>query len=475
MRFTKIVATIGPATCSAENIVRLAKAGVNVCRLNFSHGDYAVHGRTIETIKEVNKKHGLSLAIMLDTKGPEVRTGDVDQAIQIKEGEKVLFTSKPTGKESMKTVKVDYSKFADDVKDARCILIDNGAIEFKVEKIEKNGTVIARALESGKIGSRRHVNLPGAYISLPSFTEKDWADIKFGADKGVDFYATSFVRTGKDIDTLKKFLIKNKSDAQIIAKIETPQAVDNIDAIIEASDAIMVARGDLGAEVPFEDVPRIQQMIVSKCRAKGKPVIVATHMLESMILSPMPTRAEVTDIAFAAMLQADSTMLSGETTTGLYPFKSVAAMDRVLKVSELIEPNYDSHFGCCCDEDCADEEMPRKEQSLAACVLATKLQADAIIAISKHGNTAKTVSNCRPLVPVHAFVETESIQRKLMVVWGIIPHTVKFSSDPDATVRAAIDSLTKSKQLKKGQRVVVVSDIRTDKTPVMTIQIRTIA
>ena len=474
MRFTKIIATIGPVTGSIEKLEQLAKAGVNICRLNFSHGDYEVHGQTIENIKIVNKK-GYSLAIMLDTKGPEVRTGDVDQAIIVKKGERVAFSSSKTAVQNkMKTITVDYSKFADDVQNARCILIDNGAIEFSVEKIEKNGVVIAKALDDGKISSRRHVNLPGANISLPSFTKKDWSDISFGIEKGVDFYATSFVRTGKDIRTLKQFLLKHKSAGEIIAKIETPQAVDNIDEIVDASDGVMVARGDLGAEVPFEDVPLIQEMIVDKCRMKGKPVIVATQMLESMILSPMPTRAEVTDIAFASRMQTDATMLSGETTTGLYPFKAVAAMDRVLRSNEIVEPNYDDHF-CFFDEDYVDIDMPRKEQALAASVLATKLDADALVVISKHGTTAKAVSSCRPLVPIHAFVDGESSQRKLMLVWGIEPHSISFSKNADETLHNALALLRTKKILRKGQRIVVVSDMQIDKHPVMTIQIRMIA
>ncbi|MSR67517.1 pyruvate kinase [Candidatus Peribacteria bacterium] len=473
MRFTKIVATLGPATCSTENIERLAKAGVNVCRLNFSHGDYAVHGQTIENIKSVNKK-GFSLGIMLDTKGPEVRTGDVKQPIKISAGEKVVFAFKPGLKQKMKVITVDYPKFSDDVRHARCILIDNGAIEFSVLKIEKNGSVIAKALEEGTIGSRRHVNLPGAHISLPSFTEKDWSDIRFGIERGVDFFATSFVRTGKDIKMLKVFLHKHKSEGEIIAKIETPQAVDNIDDIIDASDGIMVARGDLGAEVPFEQVPAIQEMIVAKCREKSKPVIVATHMLESMILSPMPTRAEVTDIAFAAKLQTDSTMLSGETTTGLYPFKAVAAMDRILRVSERVELRYrEKQF--LSFQQSLESDLPRREQALAASVLATKLRADAIISISKHGNTARAISHCRPLVPIHAFVEEDSMMRKLMLVWGIVPHSIDFSDEPEVTLNRALALFLKQPGVKRGDRIVIVSDIRTNDVPVMTIQIRTIS
>ena len=466
MRSTKIVATIGPATSSVENLERLAKLGVSVCRLNFSHGSYEEHGNTLKNIREVQKR-GYPFAVMLDTKGPEVRTGDVEKPIMIKAGDKVIFTSNPTGKEKLTEVKVNYPDFAKDAKQARCILVDNGAIEFKVEKIEKNGHVIAKALEPGKIGSRRHINLPGAHISLPSFTKKDWEDIEFGIKNDFDFYATSFIRTGEDILELKNFLKKHKSDGEIIAKIEMPEAVDNIDDIIKYSDGIMVARGDLGSEVPFEDVPMIQDELVRKCKESCKPVIVATHMLESMINSPFPTRAEVTDIAYAARSQADSTMLSGETTTGQYPFKAVEAMVRVLTRNEYKGDLYVR------EAEVPDIDMPREEQALAASVLAAKLGAAAMIVISKHGKTARAVSNCRPPVPIHAFTSSESVQRKLMLVWGIVPHLVEFSSkDPETTVRAALEEIKKKKLLKKGDQVVVVSDARASGVPVMTVQIR---
>lgn len=472
MRFTKIIATLGPATGTPEKIEELARRGVNVCRLNFSHGDYAAHGKMIEYIRAVNAK-GYSLGIMLDTQGPEVRTGDVKEPLIIKKGDKVLFTSKPTGKETMKTVRVDYDKFADDVEHANSILIDNGAIEFRFITFAQRN-VIAEALEDGKIGSRRHVNLPGARLSLPSFTQKDWKDIAFGVEQGVDFFALSFVRTGKDMEELRKFLRDRKSDAEIIAKIETPQAVTNIDEIISASNGIMVARGDLGAEVPFEEVPRIQEEIVMKCRRAGKTVIVATHMLESMILSPMPSRAEVTDIAYACKLQTDSTMLSGETASGMYPFKSVEAMDRVIRANERIEPT----FGVLSEAASTEEiDIPRREQALAASVLAMKLCADALFVISKHGHTARAVSNCRPLVPIHAFTSSESTVRRLMLVWGIIPHCVAFSETPEVTIKRTLELVSKKKLLKKGQRVVIVSDMRSvkKKDRIMTIQIRTIS
>jgi pyruvate kinase len=474
MRFTKIIATLGPSTATPEAISRFSKLGVNICRLNFSHGDYKIHGKVIEMIRAVNRQGG-SLAIMIDIKGPEVRTVDVAQAIKVRKGERVIFTSKPTGKEKHKTITVDYDKFADDVRHARCILIDNGAIEFRMESILRNGSVSAVALEDGSIGSRRHVNLPGANISLPSFTPKDWADIRFGIKQDVDFFATSFVRTGKDIQELRSFLRKNKSSGEIIAKIETPQAVENIDDILDAADGIMVARGDLGAEVPFEDVPKIQEMIVAKCRSHGKPVIVATHMLESMILSPMPTRAEVTDIAYAARLQTDSTMLSGETASGMYPFKAIAAMDKTLRNNERQEPDYEHLFRQMhTPEDLLDINFPRREQALSACVLATKLQADAIIVITRTGATARAVSTCRPLIPIHAFTDTETRAHQLTLLWGVVPHHITFSLDREQTLVTALSQGRREKYLKKGQRIVVVSDIRTDSTSVMTIQIRTI-
>lgn len=469
MRFTRIIATIGPATNTLQNIERLADLGVNVCRLNFSHGDHDFHGETIKNIRAVNKKKGTSIAIMLDTKGPEVRTGDVTEPLMIEKGDLVLFSHRDIApRKNMKTIKVNYPHFAKDCKSATSIVIDNGSIEMTIVKIEKDA-VIARALDGGKISSRRHVNLPGAFISLPSFTEKDWEDIGFGIRQDIDFYATSFVRTGKDIKELRAYLNKKKSDAHIIAKIETPQAVANIDDIIRESDGIMVARGDLGSEVPFEDVPRIQDDIVLKCRFAAKPVIVATHMLESMIASPTPTRAEVTDIAYAARSQADSTMLSGETAGGLYPFKAVIAMAKVLEVSEKSEPDFDIIAG---DE--TDLEFVKKEQALSASVLATTLSADALVVISKHGTTARAVSNCRPLVPIHTFADNEACQRRMMLLWGVIPHCVKFSATPETTANDAVKMLIAKKYVKKGQRVVVVSDMGSGASRVMSIQIRMI-
>ncbi|MBP9773521.1 MAG: pyruvate kinase [Candidatus Peribacteraceae bacterium] len=467
MRFTKITATIGPATSEPATLERLIKSGVAVARLNFSHGNHESHEKVITTLHDIQKRK--RVAIMLDTKGPEIRTGDVTAPMMIEKGDEIIFTHKPTGKEKLRVVKVDYDGLPGDVKDTKVILIDNGAIEFHVTSI-KGDAVTAKALEPGKIGSRRHINIPGAFVSLPSFTKKDWTDIEFGIKHDVDFIATSFVRTGKDIRELKNFLKKHKSQIEVIAKIETQQSLDNLSDIIDESDAIMIARGDLGVETPYEDVPRIQDEIVLECRKKGKPVIVATHMLESMIQYPMPTRAEVTDIAHAAMSQADCTMLSGETAGGMYPFKCMDAMTKILDANEKIDT---LETMLTLEEEPTDyNSATRYQQAMSASILARNTQADAIIVITKHGRTAKAVSNWRPLMPIIAFTDSESVARRLMLSWAVDPYCIPFFADPEKTVNEALIYAKDQKLIRKDQTVIIVSDILSGKTPVSSIQIR---
>ncbi len=473
MTFTKIIATIGPATSDKKTLDLLLDQGVDIARLNFSHGNHDSHRTIISYLQSLNKSGKHRVAIMLDTKGPEIRTGDVKEPLSISRGDHVLFTHIVTGNEKMKTVKVDYDSFAMDVKNAQSILIDNGAIEFKLLSI-KGKNVIAQALEDGKIGSRRHINLPGADVSLPSFTKKDWGDIAFGIQNNVDFIATSFVRTAKDIKELHVYLRKHKSEANIIAKIETRQAVENIDAIIDEADGIMIARGDLGAEVPFEEVPRIQDDIVVRCRQKGKPVIVATHMLESMIQYPMPTRAEVTDIAHAAVSQTDATMLSGETAGGLYPLKAVTTMRRILDANERVD-SLDTMVMMQNDMQ-LPEQGARMEQALAASLLARDLKADALLVFTRQGGTARAVSHWRPLIPIIAFTASENVQRRMLLLWGVDPYVISFyQEDPEKTVQTAMRTLLKRRILRSGSTVVIVSDILTKSDEsAMTIQIRTL-
>lgn len=474
MRFTKIVATVGPAVSGNGTLKKFASSGVSVARLNFSHGTHESHLAVIEQLQKFNASGEHRIAIMLDTKGPEIRTGEVKTPIVIKAQDTVTFTAQPTGKEKGPVITVNYDAFANDAKDARCIVIDNGAIECRVHSI-KGKTVVAQALEAGSVGSRRHINLPGADVSLPSFTKKDWSDIEFGIRHSVDFIAVSFVRTAKDIRELRAYMKKHGGHADIIAKIETQKAVENIEEIIEESDGIMVARGDLGAEIPFEFVPSIQDDIVMRCRMSGKPVIVATHMLESMIQLPMPTRAEVTDIAHAAMSQTDATMLSGETAGGLYPFKAIDAMSRVLeeceKVDDLDEMSEIQHMR----SSHGSRSYDKLQQALSACFLARNLHADALVVFSRTGATAKAVSRWRPPVPIIAIANSASVQRKLLLNWGVDPYHIPFDTDPNVTVRTAMTFLKKSSILKRGQKVVLVSDSLFEKEKVMTVQVRQIS
>jgi pyruvate kinase len=473
MRFTKIICTLGPSTFTKEGITALAEKGMNIARINFSHGNAEQHGKTIQLIQEVNaerwKKNPLSppVAILLDTKGAEVRTGDVTEPLRIKKGEEVIFSTKPLKSNDHQVIIVNHEHFAKDAAEADTILIDNGESSFKYLKTLKDGAVLARANDDASIGSRRHVNLPGADLSMPSITEKDWEDMAFGIEQGIDFIALSFIREAKEVEEVREFVKKKKSSVQLISKIETRQAVKNIEEIVRASDGIMVARGDLGAEVPFERVPVIQDDIVELCKQEGKPVIVATHMLESMIKQPMPTRAEVTDIAHAATTATDATMLSGETANGAHPIAALDAMDRVLRETE----SYLSKLVMMEQQGVQGEREARAE---AAVNLAVSTGAKAIIVMTGSGRTAREVSRYRPRMPIFAFTHTEEIVRQLQLSFGVLPFITPFRDDPEATVVAAIETVKKTKLLSKGDPIVLVSDIKAHDLSVITIQVRKI-
>ncbi|MDD4318974.1 MAG: pyruvate kinase [Candidatus Peribacteraceae bacterium] len=475
MRFTKIVCTLGPSTNTKESIRSLVDAGMNVARINLSHGSLEQHLQTIRTVKEINEELKAAariptcVGILLDTKGAEIRTGDVTEKIQIKAGQEVLFSSKPLPKEKRTVIMVNHEHFDKDVLEAELILIDNGLLSFDIVSTDrKSGTVTAKALENGSIGSRRHVNLPGANLSMPSITPKDWEDIAFAAKEGVDFLALSFIREAKEVEEVRGFLTGHSARIALISKIETRQAVRNIQEIIEASDGIMVARGDLGVEVPFESVPAIQDDLVLSSRRAGKPVIVATHMLESMIDQPMPTRAEVTDIAHAAMSRTDATMLSGETASGEFPFESVGAMDRVLLATE-------EHI----TQNTAMEESPveneRAARAHAAVTLAVTTRADSLFVMTRSGQTARDVAKYRPNVPIIAFTDVVETQRALQLTFGVVPILIPFSSkDPEKTVRDAIAAGKAMDVLHKGDHVVLVSDSKAGDESVNTVQLRRI-
>ncbi len=451
-------------------MIALADKGMCVARMNFSHGNHETHAKVLAEIRAANeelkkRKEPSCIAILLDTKGPEVRTGDVASPLVVKRGDEVIFSSTPIKDAKLPVIEVMHDKFSDDVRHAKTILVDNGESSFEVVSIEKNGSVIAKANDDASIGSRRHVNLPGVNLSMPSITQKDWEDIAFGVENNVDFVALSFVRTSQEIEEVRGFIKSKGAGTQVIAKIETLLATENIESIVAASDGVMVARGDLGAEVPFERVPVLQDRIVNLCKASGKPVIVATHMLESMISKPMPTRAEVTDIAHAATTGTDATMLSGETASGKYPLGALDAMARVLEETE-------QHVFATSkmeEQPIADEREARAE---AAVKLAASINAKAVVVITRSGMTALDVVKFRPRIPVLAFTPFETVQHQLNLSYGTKPFVIEYSEDPESTVATALKLAQSAGLLERGDRIVLVSDTKAHELIVNTVQVR---
>jgi len=329
VRKTKIVATIGPATSSWETFSQLADTGVNVARLNMSHGDHNSHGEVVDLVRRYNKENNAGIAVMLDTKGPEVRSGDLVEPMELAPGDPFTFTLTQKGLKARKnTCTVNYDDFVNDVHVGDLLLVDGGMMSFEVVAI-KPKDVECKVVDGGVLKSRRHLNVRGKSASLPAITDKDWEDIEFGVRAGVDYYALSFVKDEHVVHELRAYLVKKKADIKILVKIESADSITNLDKILEAADGAMVARGDLGAELPVEEVPILQQRIVQTCRKLGKPVIVATNMLESMIDYPTPTRAEVSDISIAVREGTDAVMLSGESAYGGFPYKSVQVMGKL--------------------------------------------------------------------------------------------------------------------------------------------------
>jgi pyruvate kinase len=467
MRLTKIVCTLGPSSNSPEMIRSLIEHGMNVARINFSHGTQEGHRTTIRSVKQVREEAGMPVALLLDTKGAEIRTGDVEKPIEVTAGQEVIFSYYDVPGAALPVIRVSYPEFAGDVKEAECILVDNGTMIFDAVRFNDDGSVVAKSRDNGSIGNRRHVNLPGADISLPSMTQQDWSDLEnVGIPEEMDYIALSFIRTAAEVDEVKKFITDRGSAMRVITKVETRQAVDNIDAIIASSDGIMVARGDLGAEMPFERIPAVQDMMVAKCRAANKPVIVATHMLESMIKNPMPTRAEVTDIAHAAVTRADATMLSGETAAGTYPLQSIDAMSRTLIETE-------SHL--------ADEPLPNGKSdderialADAAVSMADALHTPLIVVITRSGDTARAVSRLRPKVPVLACTKHAPVERSLQLLYGVITAAMPAdSTDPETSVSNALRIVKERGLATAGQDIVIIADTPTGSSKVRSVQLRT--
>lgn len=451
-RKTKIICTLGPATYDINIIRQLAEAGMNIARLNMSHGDHKFHGNLIKKIKTLNKDLKYPIAIMIDTQGPEIRTGEVSAELDLKVGETFTFHIIPGLEAEAKSVFVNYTDIVKDLKIGDKVTVDNGLINLVVlEKKEKE--LICKVMDGGKLGSRKHINLPGIRVNIPSITQKDLKDIAFGLEHDIDFIALSFVRTPDDILQLRKIIEEKKSHAQIIAKIEDQEAVKYYKEIIEVSDGVMVARGDLGVEVELEELPIIQRKIIKECALQGRRVIVATHLLESMIQNPFPTRAEVTDVANAVFEEADAIMLSGETASGKFPVRCVEMLH---KIAMRVESS-GGGVGYVLQK---KPKTKKEELARSAASLADSLKANAVIVITRRGTTAINIASFHPEFPViHAFTNMSSVRRKLWLNRGILPYRINFSSDPEKTISLAIDTLKKNGMVEIGSQVVILSDI----------------
>jgi len=455
MRKSKIVCTIGPASESLENTKKLILAGMNVARLNFSHGDFAEHGARIETIRQASKELNKTVAILLDTKGPEIRTGKLAvEPIELVQDEYLTLTTEEILGDQNR-ISITYSDLPNDVQIGSTILIDDGLIGLTVVDIQ--GTEIkTRIVNGGTIKSKKGVNVPGVDISLPGITEKDTNDILFGIEQDIDFIAASFVRKASDVLEIRALLEKNNaSHIQIISKIENQQGVDNLDEILAVSDGLMVARGDLGVEIPAEDVPLAQKLMIQKCNIAGKPVITATQMLDSMQRNPRPTRAEASDVANAIFDGTDAIMLSGETAAGKYPVESVLTMSRIAEKAESAL----NHREIFMKQQIAQETTVTEAISQSVAISALDLNAKAIISSTVTGHTARVVSKYRPKSPIIAVTTQERTMRQLALVWGITPVFGLPASSTDELLETAVKGGLDSGLVKGGDLVVITAGI----------------
>lgn len=465
-RRTKIIATIGPATESPEMLARMIQAGMNVARLNMSHASHEQASRHVATIRQVAKELRRTVGILMDTQGPAIRTGDLPVALNLTPGDIIALTVRGETSEEYRSVDVNYDQLVDDISVGDVVVVDNGNINLKVLEKHRN-RLNCQVLTAGVLGSRRHINLPGVRVNLPALTEKDLADIKLGIELGVDFIAMSFVREAQDVLKLRGILDFHRAPQKIVAKLEDQQGIRNLDGIIAAADAIMIARGDLGIELPFEELPPLQRKIVKTCIQRGRPVIVATHMLESMIDSPAPTRAEVTDVANAIFEQADAIMLSGETSVGSYPTQCIQIMDRIAR---RIERSGGANFARLAEPDTEEAKLVR-----AASNVAREVGAAALVVFTRSGRMAQYAAWTRPLhCPVFACTDRPALLGQLALLWGCDPVFVDFAQDPNETVRSAANILLRDKNIPSGSRVLFVTEVTLRGKIVDTIQLETI-
>ena len=455
---TKIICTVGPSTQSIATLRKLHKEGMNVVRINMSHAN---HKSALSTITKVNKinsslKEGATpIAVLLDTQGPEIRTGDTTMPLDLVTGDEVKLTVRDQVDVETSSIQINYKDLISSVTSGSKITVDNGLINFEVLSKDED-TLLCKVLDGGKLGSKRHVNLPGVRVNLPSITAKDLKDIDFGIKNKADFIALSFVRDPEDLENLRSILKKNSSSAKIIAKIENQEGLDNIHEICQASDGVMVARGDLGIETNLADLPNIQRRIMYACAKWGKRSIVATHLLESMIENPTPTRAEVTDIANAIYEGSDAIMLSGETSIGKYPIECVRFLKSISYRTEK--------FKTLGYEDNLTTDSDWQHLGVAANQLAQSIKADGIIAITRTGYTANVVSNSKPFeMPIFCFTSNQSTFKSLSLVGSTHAHLLKSISNHDKTVKLITKKLKSYYPNKNNLKFVMISGIFSEK------------
>ncbi len=467
---TKIVATIGPASADKEILEKLIRAGMDVCRINSSHGNYDMMEKIIHTIRELNSELRTHVAILFDLQGPKLRIGDLEHEFELKDGDSLrLTTTECIG--TPNKVFIKYPQFAKDVIVGDSVLINDGNIELRVSNKVSDQDVDTIVLHGGMLSSRKGVNLPHTKISLPSLTEKDLLDLDFILQHEVEWIGLSFVRKAQDVIELKNLLRSRNSKSRVVAKIEKPEAVINIDRIIEESDAVMVARGDLGVEMPMEQIPVIQKTIVFKCNAASKPVIIATQMMESMITNFRPTRAEANDVGNAVFDGSDALMLSAETSVGKYPVQTVNAMQKIITEVELLDEIY------------YRESPPKKDSKnyisdsvcYTACTLAHQTKASAIVAMTHSGTTAFKVAAHRPKADIYIFTDNETLLCTLSLVWGVRGFYYNKYESTDTTFKDIKEFLLKNKLVESGEMFIhVASTPLLDKTTSNTIKLATI-
>ena len=455
MRKTKIICTMGPSTDNDDILRRMMLDGMNVARFNFSHGTYEEHKRRFEQVVRIREELGLPVATLLDTKGPEIRLGVFEKGpVELHDGDEYLLTTDDVPCDE-KRAGISFKGLPEDVTKGTAILINDGAVELRVEDVSGHD-IRTTVVHGGKVSDRKGINVPGVELSMPYLSEKDMSDLEFGAKIGYDFIAASFVRSGADVAYLKKFIKSlGWSAPRIIAKIENRDGVDNIDEILRESDGIMVARGDMGVEIPFEQIPAIQKSLIRKGYNAGKQVITATQMLESMITNIRPTRAEMTDVANAIYDGTSAIMLSGETAAGKHPVEAVRTMALIAETTER-DINYINRFKNRNDD--GDKHITNAI-SHAACTTAHDLGAKAVITVTKSGNTAKMLSKFRPACPIIGVTPDRRVQRQMNLSWGVVPLIMGEKKTTDELLDGAIEAAVNAGLLKPGDITVITAGI----------------